>query len=376
MASGHVLRFPRSDSEGAFVIVQATPIKSKALDVKLVGTDGVEPYAISRESNARHPAFLADDHRGPGEVALVVRHDKVASLRVKNSPVSEEEWVAILTAVLQQEPAGDIEAIASVENESVLTLTIRKKGNEFTQRLGAIELSHSPRELIELFDWCALSAQTANEAKKALASTTAKANKLEDSVRELKAQIDELVAAKEADESELLEKFRDLLNEKKLKIRQQQKLLASASVEPEKLAQVQSSQAAAKGHVAAKSRPGKRKTAPAPVGDADSSEESEDKMDVDEAKEQAADESDQQRDTTEDDDETASENEDEESAAPTHSQQTRSRVSPPPKPKAAAAPAKKEAPPAKRELPFARKKAAPKAPPPPAGSETESDDEL
>lgn len=239
-------------------------------------------------------------------------------------------------------------------------------------------MSHSPRELIELFDWCALSAQTANEAKEALASTTAKASKLEESVRELKAQLDELVAAKEADESELLEKFRDLLNEKKVKIRQQQKLLASASVEPEKLAQVQqSSQAAVRGHAAAKSRPGKRKTAPAPVDDADSSEESEGKMDVDEVKEQAADLSDQQRDTTEDEDETASEDDDdEEPAAPALSKHTRSQLSPPPKPKAAATPAKKEAPPAKRELPFARKKAAPKAPPPPAGSETESDDEL
>ncbi|UQC74582.1 uncharacterized protein CLUP02_01233 [Colletotrichum lupini] len=355
MASGHVLRFPRSDSEGAFVIVQATPTRSKALDVKLVGTDGVEPYAVS------------------------LRHDKVASLRVKNSPVSEEEWVTILTAVLHQEPAEGVEAIASVENESFLTLTIRKKGNEFTQRLGAIELSHSPRELIELFDWCALSAQTANEAKEALASTTAKASKLEESVRELKAQLDELVAAKEADESELLERFRDLLNEKKVKIRQQQKLLASASVEPEKLAQVQqSSQAAVRGHAAAKSRPGKRKTAPAPVDDADSSEESEGKMDVDEVKEQVADLSDQQRDTTEDEDETASEDDvdEEPAAAPAPSKPTRSQVSPPPKPKAAAAPAKKEAPPAKRELPFARKKAAAKAPPPPAGSETESDDEL
>lgn len=166
MASGHVLRFPRSDSEGAFVIVQATPTRSKALDVKLVGTDGVEPYAVSREfptskfqtlvippswptiTAARASGVLADTcfmrrthpphlirkfgKKANGRVSLAVRHDKVASLRVKNSPVSEEEWVTILTAVLHQEPAEDVEAIASVENESVLTLTIRKKGNEFT----------------------------------------------------------------------------------------------------------------------------------------------------------------------------------------------------------------------------------------------------
>ncbi|GKT46971.1 uncharacterized protein ColSpa_07152 [Colletotrichum spaethianum] len=368
MASGHVLRFPRSDSEGGFVVIQATPTRAKALDVKLVGTDGVEPYAVSCESNARHPAFLAEDHGGP------VRQDKVAALRVKNSPCTEDEWISILTAVLHQEPANDIEVLADVENETTLTLTVRKRGREFTQRLGAIELSHSPRELIELFDWCGLSAQTANEAKEALASATAKASQLEESVRELKAQLDELIAAKEADESELLEKFRDLLNEKKVKIRQQQKLLASASVEPDKLAQVQSSQAAGKGHAAAKSRPAKRKTAPARVNDDSSSDEGFEKMEVDLAMEPAPEDSEQQRDTTEDEDETASEDDDDEPAAPASRKQQNSAESLQPKGKPAAA--KKEAPPAKRELPFARKKGTPKISPPPAGSETESDDEL
>ncbi|GKT57013.1 mitotic apparatus protein p62-like protein [Colletotrichum tofieldiae] len=353
MASGHVLRFPRSDSEGGFVVIQATPTRSKALDVKLVGTDGVEPYAVS------------------------LRQEKVAALRVKNSPCTEDEWVSILTAVLQQEPTNDIEVLADVQNETVLTLTVRKRGKEFTQRLGAIELSHSPRELIELFDWCALSAQTANETKEALASATAKATQLEESVRELKAQLDELIAAKEADESELLEKFRDLLNEKKVKIRQQQKLLASASVEPDKLAQVQSSQAAGKGHAAAKSRPAKRKTAPAPINGDSSSDEGFEKMDVDLAMEPAPEDSDQQRDTTEDEDETASEDDDDEPAAPAApAPEKQQKVAKSPQPKGKATAAKKEAPPAKRELPFARKREAPKAPLPPAGSDTESDDEL
>ncbi|EFQ30016.1 hypothetical protein CGRA01v4_01101 [Colletotrichum graminicola] len=346
MTSAHILRFPRSESQGGFVIIQATPIRSKALDVKLVGTDGVEPYAVS------------------------LRQDNAAALRVKNSPCTEDEWISILTAVLQQEPVSDIEVLADVENETVLTLTVRRKGREFTQRLGAIELSHSPHELIELFDWCALSAQVANEAKEALASATAKANRLEESVRELKAQLDGLIAAKEADESELLEKFRDLLNEKKVKIRQQQKLLASASVEPDKLAQVQSSQAAGKGHAAAESRPAKRKTAPAPANDDSSSDEGFEKMDM----EQAPEDSEQQRDTTEDEDETASEDDGDEPAAPASKKQHESVETSHAKGQATAA--QKEAPPMKRELPFAKKRAAPKAPPPPAESETESDDEL
>nr|XP_036585951.1 mitotic apparatus protein p62-like protein [Colletotrichum truncatum]KAF6796142.1 mitotic apparatus protein p62-like protein [Colletotrichum truncatum] len=362
MTSGHVLRFPRSDEEGAFVIVQATSTRSKALDVKLVGTDGREPYAIS------------------------LRHDKVSSFRVKNSPCSEDEWVSILTAVLRQDPASDIEVLASVEDQSSITLTIRKKGKEFTQRLGAIELSHNPRELIELYDWCGLSVQTADEAKEALASATAKASQLEETVRELKAQLDELVAAKEADESELLEKFRDLLNEKKVKIRQQQRILASASVDPERLASpavkqedpAQEPNLSSSGTVraAGKSRATKRKAAPAPVDDDDSDEEFE-KMDVDAAMEPAPELSDQQRDTTEDEDETASE-EEEDGDSPVEVPPAKQA---PPKKSAQShekpGPATKEAPPPKRALPFARKKQAPAKPsPPPADSETESDDEL
>ncbi|KAF6842936.1 mitotic apparatus protein p62-like protein [Colletotrichum musicola] len=360
MASGRVLRFPRSDKDGAFVIVQTTPTRSKALDVKLVATDGVEPYAIS------------------------LRHDKIGSLLGEGSPLSDDEWLRIMTAVVQQEPIDGVEVIASLEDESTMILTIRQKGGEFMQRLGAIELSHSPREVIELYEWCGMSAQTANGAKEALASATAKASRLEDTVRELKAQLEELTAAKQSDETELLEKFCDLLNEKKLKIRQQQRLLASVSADPgrrasppvkqEPLTQEPTLRDAARAgaKAAGKSRAGKRKVAPAPVDD-DDSDDGFEKMDVDEPKESAQVDSDQQ--TTDDEDETASEDDDDEPAAVPPAK--RAPVKETPQVKGPAKPPPKEAPPPKRALPFGRKKQeAPKAPPPPEGSETESDDEL
>lgn len=49
MAEAHVLRFARSDEEGGFVLVHAKQTRSKALDMKLIGTDGLAPYVISRE---------------------------------------------------------------------------------------------------------------------------------------------------------------------------------------------------------------------------------------------------------------------------------------------------------------------------------------
>jgi len=52
---------------------------------------------------------------------------------------------------------------------------------------------------------------------------------LESRISSLRAQLEELVEAKKARENELLEKFCVLLNEKKVKIREQQRLLASAN---------------------------------------------------------------------------------------------------------------------------------------------------
>ena len=71
-----------------------------------------------------------------------------------------------------------------------------------------------------MFDWCGTSVQSRAAIREDLAAATAKARALENAVAELKAQLDEFLRAKESDEMELLEKFRRLLNEKKLKIRE------------------------------------------------------------------------------------------------------------------------------------------------------------
>lgn len=41
----HVLRFSRSDRVGEFVLVNASPNGSKPLDLKLLATEGENPYA-------------------------------------------------------------------------------------------------------------------------------------------------------------------------------------------------------------------------------------------------------------------------------------------------------------------------------------------
>ncbi|GAB0133841.1 hypothetical protein EsDP_00002235 [Epichloe bromicola] len=201
-----VLKFVRTDEESSSVLVHVSSKGSKALDLKLIGTEGAAPYACS------------------------LRHDRVSSLRVKNCPVSETEWQNILISIFQQELHSDIRATATVQSESSIVLTVRKQVQGITQRLGAISLNYEVNETIELFDWCAISVDALTQIQESATESAGKFSGMQASVDDLKSQLDELIQAKQEDEVALLQKFRDLLNEKKVKIRQQQKIIMELSV--------------------------------------------------------------------------------------------------------------------------------------------------
>ncbi|KAG6017023.1 hypothetical protein E4U43_002468 [Claviceps pusilla] len=200
-----VLKFSRSDQDSSFVLIHVARKGSRPLDLKLVGTEGAAPYTCS------------------------LRHDRVSSLRVKNSPVSETEWHNILYSIFQQELLSDIQVTATVESESSISLTIRKQVQGITQRLGAILLQYEINETIELFDWCAIAVDALTQSKQSATQTAARFNSIQASVTDLQSQLEELILAKREDELALLQKFRNLLNEKKVKIRQQQALIAELS---------------------------------------------------------------------------------------------------------------------------------------------------
>lgn len=77
-------------------------------------------------------------------------------------------------------------------------------------------------------------------------------------IADLTTQLDDLVKAKKSHQDEMLRKFAALLNTKKLKIRDQQRLLAHAKVDPKAADQVHSARSA-NGHKPATSRSSKRK---------------------------------------------------------------------------------------------------------------------
>jgi hypothetical protein len=220
-------------------------------------------------------------------------------------------------------------------------------------------------EQIELFSWCATAADASAESKQDVATSSAQIRKLETAVKDLTSQLEELVQARDEDETVLLQKFRDLLNEKKVKIREQQKVLASGSFNASfpRSSQPSQSPAPQPTRKPAKSRPAKRKQpAGAAVEESDEEDGVPQEMDVDDGQ-AAAEDADDGAST----DRTASAMSDDDDE-----DDTEARAPPPPKKST-------EPPPARRDLPFGKKKPTAKrapAAPASAGSETQSDDEL
>ena len=61
MASEHILRIARSDSEGDFVLVNISSNGDRPLDVKLLATEGESPYiTTSKLTNINYVALT--DH--------------------------------------------------------------------------------------------------------------------------------------------------------------------------------------------------------------------------------------------------------------------------------------------------------------------------
>ncbi|CAH0040969.1 unnamed protein product [Clonostachys solani] len=346
--ASRVLKFDRTDDESRYVLLNVTSRGSKPLDLRIEATEGDEEYAQN------------------------LRHDKVVSHMVKNCPVTESEWQAILERLFTQEPQPDIQVTATVETGTSITVTIRKSVQGITQRLGAITIGVAPGSEFNVLDWCATAVDAAAESKALTASTATKIQDFESTIADLKHQLDELIKAKDEDETALLFKFRDLLNEKKVKIREQQKVIESAPItrvdDPPEEAEPVEAEPPKKGRKAATSRASKRKAPPTKVEEESDQEEFE-PMDVDRVKSEP-----EETEREDDSEATASTTSDAEGDdVPIKETTSKGKSSAP----ATKPPTTASQPPAPRTLPFGKQRAtAPAKAPAPTESETDSDDEL
>lgn len=81
------------------------------------------------------------------------------------------------------------------------------------------------------FEWAQVSAQAHTRSLQELAALKVQANSEGDTIAKLKAQLDDFIKSKDEAETAMLRQFMELLNEKKRKIRDQNRLLAGAKVD-------------------------------------------------------------------------------------------------------------------------------------------------
>jgi methionyl-tRNA synthetase len=80
------------------------------------------------------------------------------------------------------------------------------------------------------FEWAQISAEAHTRTLQDLADIKARATSEQATISKLQAQLDDFIKTKSETEKEMLQQFMVLLNEKKRKIRDQNRLLAGAKV--------------------------------------------------------------------------------------------------------------------------------------------------
>ncbi len=175
-----------------------------------------------------------------------MRQRSLTDLRAKNYDGSEEEWSAILKHVLvSKQESGvtdavrqslDVSCVVSGKDpKASLSISFRTQVEDITQRLGDIVLSQTQDDDVELFGWASQVISRRDELEAQLEVEKEASVKQKDTIDALKAQCDELVRAKAEHEEELFAKFAALLNEKKLRLRELNRLVSTAKVDKKAL---------------------------------------------------------------------------------------------------------------------------------------------
>ncbi|PYI12126.1 hypothetical protein BO78DRAFT_332254, partial [Aspergillus sclerotiicarbonarius CBS 121057] len=214
-----ILRVPRSDEPDTFVLLHVSRLGSAALDLNLAATEGEIPY------------------NG------VVRQARLQTYRSKNYQGTHDDWTQIMLHALGQleNPTDGSELLSGVELSASITgrgsegneliIIVRRKIHTITQRLGSIILRQDDEQAIQLFDWSAVAVTRADFLEQRLSGLQQHCLTAENTIKQLNRQIEELISAKSHHEDQLMMNFTQVLNQKKLKIRNQQRLLASAKVD-------------------------------------------------------------------------------------------------------------------------------------------------
>ncbi|TVY75709.1 hypothetical protein LSUE1_G008239 [Lachnellula suecica] len=292
-----LLRLPRPDhaaEEAAFVLLHVEKVEKQGrqpLDLKLIGTENETVFSVSLENGQ------TSSHKDP------------------KSKLTNGQWHAVLSYVLLGiAPDGEdtafvqgVEAVARLESGGTrLAITIQRRVEGITQRFGTITLRATEEEELDIFEWCGSALASKDKAAEQVRALKLSLREKDEQIKKLQESFAELTNLKTAHEKSLLEKFSLLLNEKKLKIRDQQRLLASSKVDPAKLKTLEANRSESRSRSAGPSRKGKRKAETPQESESDDEFE---KMDVDKKEPDSEDEDRRTPDAETTADETESDNE-------------------------------------------------------------------
>ena len=140
-----------------------------------------------------------------------------------------------------------------------LSVTFRNNISGITQKLGEITFKKDETEELDIIRWAGTAVDRCNKLEEEVRDLTFRYDEQSKRAEKLNDQLETLIKAKAEHEDSLLRSFRDLLNTKKLKIRDQQRLLASAKIDLKQAARLQNARSTSKPRAATASRAGKRK---------------------------------------------------------------------------------------------------------------------
>ena len=180
-----------------------------------------------------------------------MRQRKLKDLRAPNYNGTDDEWSNILRYTLVSKQDSELpndlkhglEVSANVtgnDGSRIMTITLRNRIDQITQKLGSIGLKETTDE-IQLFDWASQAVDQQTSIANEVATLRTKAEIDKATVSALQAQLADLVQAKADHEEQLISKFALLLNEKKVAIRNQQRLVGTAKVDNKKMKALQRS---------------------------------------------------------------------------------------------------------------------------------------
>ena len=195
-----------------------------------------------------------------------VRQTRVSKLRDKRNQLSDDQWEQVLRSTLLQHrnqgsDASSLEKLEVLANlvGDQLSFTFRNNISGITQKLGEIVLKKDESEELDIIKWAGTAVDRCNRLDGEVQDLTSKCDVQSKRIAKLNDQLETLIKAKMDHENFLLQNFRELLNSKKLKIRDQQRLLASAKIDPKQAAELQNARSTSKSRAATASRAGKRK---------------------------------------------------------------------------------------------------------------------